>query len=93
MDNEVMYLTPSEIQPAGSAPGAEAQLLSDIQGRRTVHCHLTVGLEDASVRGGHLVEATVSPTLEIIITVEPSILRKRFDACSGLTLFDPSPLK
>ena len=58
-------------------------------GRPMVHCHITVGLEDTSARGGHLVQAIVSPTMEIIVTVEPAVLRRRFDACSGLTLFAP----
>jgi len=67
-------------------------LLGDVglaNGQPAVHSHMTVGLEDGSVRGGHLVEATASPTLEIMITVEPGVLRKQFDACSGLTLLRP----
>lgn len=58
-------------------------------GKAAVHCHITVGLHDASTRGGHLVQAIVSPTLEIMITVEPAVLKKKFDSCSGLTLFEP----
>lgn len=58
-------------------------------GKPMVHCHMSVGLDDGSVRGGHLVSAVVSPTLEIMIVVEPATLTKRFDSCSGLTLFDP----
>jgi len=67
-------------------------LLGDVglaNGKPAVHCHMTVGLEDGTVRGGHLVEATASPTLEIMIAVEPGVLKKRFDACSGLTLLRP----
>ncbi|MGC3984350.1 MAG: hypothetical protein QM777_06235 [Pseudorhodoferax sp.] len=32
-----------------------------------------------------------SPTLEIMVTVEPTVPRKMFDSCTGLTLFDPAP--
>ncbi|HVR49895.1 MAG TPA: PPC domain-containing DNA-binding protein [Pseudorhodoferax sp.] len=60
-------------------------------GQPAVHCHITVGLDDASARGGHLVQAVVSPTLEIMLTVEPTMLKKMFDSCTGLTLFDPAP--
>lgn len=79
-----------------SIPGqVEAlSLIGDVgmaAGKPAVHCHITVGLEDATTRGGHLVQALVSPTLEIIITVEPAVLKKMFDSCSGLTLFDPVP--
>lgn len=75
-----------------SVPGqVEAlSLVGDVgiaNGKPAVHCHVIVGLEDGDTRGGHLVEATVSPTLEIMITVEPTVLNKMFDACSGLTLF------
>jgi hypothetical protein len=67
-------------------------LLGDVglaNGKPAVHCHTIVGLEDGTVRGGHLVEATASPTPEIMITVEPGVLKKQFDACSGLTLLRP----
>jgi len=67
-------------------------LLGDVglaNGKPAIHCHMTVGLEDGTVRGGHLLEATASPTLEIMITVEPGVLKKQFDACSGLTLLRP----
>lgn len=78
-----------------SVPGqVEAlSLVGDVgiaNGKPAVHCHLIVGLEDGNTRGGHLVESTVSPTLEIMITVEPSVLKKMYDSCSGLTLFAPA---
>ncbi|MBM2620465.1 DNA-binding protein [Actinoplanes sp. LDG1-06] len=53
-----------------------------------VHCHMVVGLEDASVRGGHLVYAIVSPTLEVTVTVEPATVAKKYDDHSGLTLMN-----
>jgi predicted DNA-binding protein with PD1-like motif len=163
--SSTVYRQPADLVPRGKAPGARAQLLSDINGRITyalvlargdevatalmdfasahhiaaahftaigalcgvtvawydlerkaykiiaiegqvealtllgdvglakgipaVHCHMTVGLEDGTVRGGHLVGATASPTLEIMLIVEPGVLQKQFDACSGLTLFRP----
>lgn len=35
------------------------------QGKPAVHTHLVVGLNDASAKGGHLIEAHVFPTLDI----------------------------
>jgi uncharacterized protein len=68
-------------------------LLGDItldQGKPKVHAHIVLGKADASAHGGHLVEAIVRPTMEIILTETPKHLRRRFDAESGLSLIDPS---
>jgi predicted DNA-binding protein with PD1-like motif len=56
---------------------------------RTVHAHVVIGTSDTSARGGHLVEAHVRPTLEVIITELPRHLHRRFDPASGLALIDP----
>jgi predicted DNA-binding protein with PD1-like motif len=55
-------------------------------GAPVVHAHLVVGLEDGTTRGGHLVHALASPTLEVTFTAEPTVLRKSYDDYSGLTL-------
>jgi predicted DNA-binding protein with PD1-like motif len=54
-----------------------------------VHAHVVVGKADATAHGGHLVEAVVRPTLEVVITETPTHLRRRFDPASGLALIDP----
>lgn len=59
------------------------------KGQPVVHCHLAVGLEDGSVKGGHLLSAIVSPTLEVFVTEEPAELNKKLDQVSGLSLIDP----
>ncbi|MCA1685296.1 MAG: DNA-binding protein [Planctomycetia bacterium] len=51
-----------------------------------VHAHVVVGRSDGSTRGGHLIEAHVRPTLEVILTESPAHLRKQFDEESGLAL-------
>jgi predicted DNA-binding protein with PD1-like motif len=43
---------------------------------------------DGSVVGGHLIEAYVRPTLEVILIQSPSYLRKRKDPETGLALID-----
>ncbi|HEX3892482.1 MAG TPA: PPC domain-containing DNA-binding protein [Terracidiphilus sp.] len=51
-----------------------------------VHAHVVVGRRDGSAHGGHLVNAVVRPTCELILTENPQHLRKRVDADSGLAL-------
>ena len=55
-----------------------------------VHAHIVVGLRDATTRGGHFVDGTVRPTLELVLHETPAHLRKRHDPESGLALIDPS---
>ena len=53
-------------------------LLGDISrenGEPRVHVHCVVGRSDGSAHGGHVFEAHVWPTLEVIITEVPSYLR------------------
>jgi uncharacterized protein len=54
--------------------------------RPKVHAHVVLGLSDGSARGGHLLEAHVRPTLEVILTESPSYLARVHDAASGLPL-------
>ncbi len=54
----------------------------------TLHLHAVLGKADGSVVGGHLIEAYVRPTLEVILIQPPSYLRKRKDAEPGLALID-----
>ncbi len=54
-----------------------------------VHAHVVVGMSDASARGGHLLEAHVWPTLEVIVTESPKHLRRFTDPETGLALIRP----
>ena len=51
-----------------------------------LHAHAVLGCADASTRGGHLLEAEVRPTLEVIITESPAYLVRRHDPQTGLAL-------
>jgi uncharacterized protein len=53
-----------------------------------VHAHIVVGKRDGTAHGGHLLEATVRPTLEVILVQPPGHLRRRFDARSKLALIE-----
>jgi uncharacterized protein len=55
---------------------------------RIVHAHIVVSRSDGSTVGGHLLEATVNPTLEVIVTESPVHLRRRYDPETGLALVD-----
>lgn len=51
-----------------------------------VHAHLVIGRKDGTAHGGHLLQATVRPTCEIVITESPEHLQKEMDSESGLAL-------
>jgi predicted DNA-binding protein with PD1-like motif len=53
-----------------------------------VHAHVVVAKRDGTAHGGHLLEARVRPTLEVILVQPPGHLRRRFDAGSNLALID-----
>ncbi len=68
-------------------------LLGDValdKGEPKVHAHVVVGRADGEARGGHLLEARVWPTLEVVLTESPRHLRKRHDPETGLALIDPA---
>lgn len=53
-----------------------------------IHAHVVVGKRDGSAHGGHLLQAHVRPTLEVMLTESPRHLRRTMDAESGLPLID-----
>ena len=68
-------------------------LIGDValyKGEPRVHAHVVVGRADGEARGGHLLEAHVWPTLEVVLVESPRHLRKRYDPETGLALIDPS---
>lgn len=58
------------------------------QGKPALHTHIVVGRRDGTASGGHVIEAIVSPTLEVFVTVDPIPLQKKYDPSSHLTLID-----
>jgi uncharacterized protein len=60
------------------------------QGRPVVHTHMIVGNQDGTTRAGHVLDAYISPTLEVMVTVDPVTMQKRFDPATDLTLIDPA---
>jgi predicted DNA-binding protein with PD1-like motif len=41
-----------------------------------IHAHVVLGKRDGTAHGGHLLEARVRPTLELIVTESPAHLRR-----------------
>lgn len=56
------------------------------EGKPKVHAHVVLGKVDGTAHGGHLMEATVEPTLEVILTESPSHLQRKVDPETGLPL-------
>ena len=64
-------------------------LIGDValnEGEPKVHAHVVVGKVDGTAHGGHLMEAHVRPTLEIILVESPGHLQRKTDEETGLAL-------
>ena len=64
-------------------------LVGDIaldRGEPKVHAHVVVGKVDGTAHGGHLLEAHVRPTLEVVLVESPQHLQRQSDPESGLAL-------
>ena len=67
-------------------------LIGDIaldNGKPQVHAHVVIAKADGNALGGHLLEAQVRPTCEVVLTESPQHLQKQFDPESGLALIRP----
>lgn len=58
-------------------------------GGKKAHIHAVLGKRDGTAVGGDLGAGVVRPTLEVIVTAEPSFLRRRHDERTGLALIAP----
>jgi len=56
------------------------------EGKPKIHAHVVLGRRDASACGGHLLEARVRPTLEVVLIESPAYLARRHDPETGLAL-------
>lgn len=78
---------PVEEQVEVAALTGDVALAPD--GGRAVHIHAVLGRRDGAALAGHLAEARVRPTLELVLTESPAHLRKRHDPETGLALIRP----
>lgn len=56
------------------------------EGRPRLHAHAVLGRRDGETVGGHLLGATVRPTLEVMLVETPAALHRQMDEASGLPL-------
>jgi predicted DNA-binding protein with PD1-like motif len=67
-------------------------LIGDValkDGQPQVHAHVIVAKSDGTAHGGHLLEAHIRPTCEVILTENPLHLRKQIDPSTGLAMIHP----
>jgi len=83
-----------EYEPIPVAEQVEvASLVGDValspEGKPALHIHVVLGRRNGNALAGHLAEAHVRPTLEVIVTEPPAHLLKAHDLESGLALIRP----
>ena len=65
-------------------------LLGDVaqgdDGKASLHLHAVLGLQDGTLRGGHLLSGSVQPTLEVTITETVVHLRRKKRPDLGIAL-------
>lgn len=70
-----------------------ASMIGDValspSGEPALHIHVVVGKRDGTALAGHLQEAHVRPTLEVILNEAPAHLQKVHDPQAGLALIRP----
>jgi predicted DNA-binding protein with PD1-like motif len=72
--------------------GEQVEVLSMVgsivgeDGEPKIHAHVVVGKRDGTAHGGHLLEAYVRPTLEVVVVESPEHLRRTHDEATGLAL-------
>jgi hypothetical protein len=57
-------------------------------GKASLHLHAVLGLQDGTLRGGHLLSGLVQPTLEVTIIETVVHLRRKKRADLGIALID-----
>ena len=77
---------PFEIKQPCEALSFVGDLAEDEEGGPSLHLHGVVGLSDGATRGGHLLRATVQPTLEVTLTETPARVHWRKQPGRGMAL-------
>jgi predicted DNA-binding protein with PD1-like motif len=58
------------------------------RGKPKLHIHAVLGRRDGTTLGGHLLEALVRPTPEVLLIDSPGYLQRERDPASGLALIN-----
>jgi predicted DNA-binding protein with PD1-like motif len=65
-------------------------IAQDDKGDPKLHAHVVVGKSDGTAHGGHLLDAYVRPTLEVVVVESSQHLRRKMRREFGLALLDLS---
>jgi predicted DNA-binding protein with PD1-like motif len=92
---EIGYFDPKKNTYLHNQQNEQAELLS-LTGNLALndnepffHIHVALGMRDGTARGGHLFAAMVRPTVELVLTTSPRLVRREIDRATGLPLLDP----
>jgi uncharacterized protein len=94
-DADLGYFDPQKKQYLKNQVNEQVEVVSLIgdialdKGEPKVHAHVVVGKKNGGAMGGHLLEAHVRPTLELVLEDSGEQLKRKFDPESGLALIDP----
>jgi predicted DNA-binding protein with PD1-like motif len=80
--------TPIVIEQQVELLSLVGNIAQDDKGQPTLHAHVVVGKSDGTAYGGHLLEASVRPTMEIVIVESSQYLRRRMRDDVGAALLD-----
>jgi predicted DNA-binding protein with PD1-like motif len=58
------------------------------EGKPVAHCHTSLSDESMNAYGGHLIQATVSATVEMTIVIYSANFEKKMDDSVGIKVFD-----
>ncbi|MGH6774049.1 MULTISPECIES: PPC domain-containing DNA-binding protein [Brucella] len=61
----------------------------DEEASPNLHLHVVLGMRNGEAKGGHLIEALVRPTLEVIIKENTSTMVRTYRPEFGIALIDP----
>lgn len=64
--------------------------IASYNGNPIAHTHFSAATSDGIVHGGHLLELIIGPTMELIITTEPTALFKKLDPDFKAAFIDPT---
>jgi predicted DNA-binding protein with PD1-like motif len=79
---------PIEIDQQCEALSLVGDIATGDDGKPSLHIHAVVGLSDGTTRGGHLLKATVRPTLEVTIVETPAHLHRKKRPELGIALIN-----
>jgi hypothetical protein len=79
---------PIEIDQQCEALSLIGDIATGDDGKPSLHIHAVVGLSDGTTRGGHLLKATVRPTLEVTIVESQAHLRRKKRPELGIALIN-----